>query len=77
MQVINSFWISVLEAIFLPIIDFYGFSPILTFVILVFVFALQVFIFWHLFLKPFIYIFKVFSSLITQRVLWKEPADEK
>ncbi len=76
---ISEFWLALLEAIYLPIFEFYGsYSPFLTFVFLMFFFAIQIWVFWHLFLKPFVYLMKIFVRLIYKNSLWSEvEVDEK
>ena len=78
MTVLSQFWLTLIEAIYLPIFQFYGYSSVLTFVFLIFFFALQIWIFWHLFLKPFVYVLKLLLNLICRNTLWKEvEVDEK
>jgi hypothetical protein len=78
MNIISNFWLALLEAIYLPINSFFGYNSILAFVVLIFFVALQIWIFWHLFFKPYIYICKIFVNFIYKNYLWKEvEVDEK
>jgi hypothetical protein len=76
---ISNFWLTVLEVLYLPIYQFFGYNSIITFIILLFFVMFQLWLFWHLFLKPFVYIFKVFIDFINQNLLWKQgvEVDEK
>ena len=76
---ISDFWLALLEAIYMPIYNFYGeYSSILTFIILLLFFTLQIWIFWHLFLKPFVFLLKIFVNFISKNSLWQEvEVDEK
>lgn len=78
MSVMSSFWLMLLEAIYLPIYNFFGYDAILTFTILILFVMLQIWIFWHLFLKPFIYVLKIFVNFITKNYLWSSvEVDER
>lgn len=78
MNILSEFWIILLEVIYLPIYNFFGYDGFLTFVTLVLFVATQFWIFWHLFLKPYIYIIKFFINFVNRNFLFKEvEAGEK
>ena len=63
MDVLNSFWVELLELIYLPIQSLVGFSPLLAFVVIAIFMALQLFIFYSIIVKPFVYLFKLLFKL--------------
>ena len=78
MSVLSSFWVTLLETIYLPILNFFGYNSALTFAILILFVMLQIWVFYHLFLKPFIYILKIFVNFIFKNNLWSEvEVDER
>lgn len=77
MSILGEFWLSLLETIYMPIYNFLGYSPLITFVVLALFIILQIWIFWHLFLKPFIYIFKVFINFVFKHNLWCDYESNK
>lgn len=70
MNILSNFWLTLLETIYLPIITFFGYDPIISFVFLILFVFLQIWIFYHLFLKPFICILKIFVNFIFKNYLW-------
>ncbi len=78
MSVLSNFWLSLLEVIIIPFNDFFGYNNLLSFILLIFFVAVQLWIFYHLFLKPFFLIFKFFLDFVNNHFLWKEVEfDEK
>lgn len=77
MSVLGQFWLSMLETIYMPIYTFIGYNPLLTFIIIALFVILQIWIFWHLFLKPFIYILKIFVSFVFKHNLWRDYESNK
>lgn len=78
MNILNLFWCQLFEIIYLPIYNFFGYDSVVTFVLLVLFVAMQIWIFWHFFFKPFIYVCKVFVNFIHSNLLFKEiEVDEK
>lgn len=70
MNILSTFWLSLLETIYLPIYNFFGYNSVLTFVILTLFVMFQIWTFWHLFLKPFIYVLKIFINFVFKNNLW-------
>lgn len=68
----SAFWLSLLEVFYLPIYNFFGYNSLISFLILTLFVMLQLWVFWHLFLKPFVYLFKVIIDFIDRNLLWKE-----
>ena len=78
MNVIQTFWLQLLEVIYLPIYEFYGYDSFLTFIIIALFVAMQIWCFWHFFFKPFIYVCKLFVDVIRRNLLFKDvEVDEK
>lgn len=72
MSVLSNFWLGLFEAMYLPLLNFFGYDSVLSFVFLIFFTALQLWIFWHLFFKPFVYILKLLFNFICKNFLWKD-----
>lgn len=78
MNIISNFWLTLLEVMYLPINTFFGYNSIISFVFLILFVMLQIWIFYHLFFKPFIYILKIFVNFIFKNYLWSSvEVDEK
>ena len=78
MSVLQQFWLTLLEVLYLPIYSFIGYDSFVTFVCLVLFVALQLWCFWHLFFKPFIYVLKFFVTFINKNLFFSEvEVDEK
>lgn len=72
MSIISQFWLVLLETIYLPVYNFFGYNAILSFIILALFVALQIWVFWHFFFKPFIYVCKLFVNFIQRNTLFKD-----
>ena len=57
-ELLNNYWIELLELIFLPIQSTIGFSPLIGFIVLALFLILQFFLLWTIFVKPFVYFIK-------------------
>lgn len=78
MSVISQFWLALLEAIYLPIYNFFGYNSIISLIVLVLFVGMQIWCFWHFFFKPIIYLIKFMLNLIIPNYLFKEvEVDEK
>ena len=78
MSVLQQFWLVLLETIYLPIYNFFGYDSVISLVVLTLFVALQIWVFWHFFFKPIIYVCKLLLCLINRNWLWKEvEVDEK
>ena len=78
MNILSEFWLSVLETIYMPVYNFFGYNGLLTAIILGLFTAVQVWIWYHLFFKVFVYVCKIFSDFIVKNLLWKDvEVDEK
>lgn len=78
MSILNQFWGQLFQVIYMPLYNFFGYDSVLTFIALVLFVAMQIWVFWHLFFKPFIYVCKVFINFIQRNLLFKEvEVDEK
>lgn len=72
MTILQEFWLTLFEVLYLPIYEFMGYNSIIAFVCLCLFVAMQVWIFWHFFFKPYIYVCKIFLSIINRNLLFKE-----
>ncbi len=68
---LNNFWLSLLETIYLPIYNFFGYNSIISLVVLILFVAMQIWVFWHFFLKPIIYVCKIFVNFISKNTLFR------
>jgi hypothetical protein len=76
---ISKFWLALLETIYLPIYNFFGYNAIISFVVLILFVAMQIWVFWHFFFKSIIYICKIFVNFINKNTLFDKGVeiDEK
>lgn len=78
MSIISQFWLLLLETIYMPVYNFFGYDSLIAFIIIVLFVAMQIWVFWHFFFKPYIYVCKLFINLIPRNTLFKEvEVDEK
>ena len=78
MSVISQFWLALLETIYLPIYNFFGYNSIISLIVLVLFVGMQIWCFWHFFFKPIIYVLKFMLGLVFPNSLFKEvEVDEK
>lgn len=78
MSVISQFWLTLLEVIYLPIYNFFGYNSILSLIVLVLFIGMQIWVFWHFFFKPIIYMIKFILNLVIPNLFFKEvEVDEK
>lgn len=68
--VLNSFWLELLECIFVPIFNFIPYDPILCFVLLVLFTGVQVWLFYHFVVKPLVWFVRLIISIIPGNKLW-------
>ena len=78
MTALSMFWLTLLETIYIPIYDFFGFNSIISLIVLVLFVGMQIWVFWHFFFKPIIYMIKFILNLIVPNYLFSEvEVDEK
>ena len=69
----SEFWIQFLEYLYLPIQSFLGdFDPLIGFLVLFAFFALQIWLVYHLFLKPIKMVFKFLFDIVKKNILWSD-----
>lgn len=75
---ISEIWLKLIEAIYIPLYRFFGYQPFISLIVWVLFTAMQIWVFWHFFFKPYIYVCKMFFVLINKNSLFKEvEVDEK
>lgn len=78
MSAIHEFWLILLETLYLPIYHFFGYDAVIALIFWVIFTAMQVWVWWHFFFKPIIWVIKKFLYLISPNKFWKYvEVDEK
>jgi len=71
-NVLSEFWLELFTTIYMPIYNFLGYNGILSFILVVFFVAFQIWVFYHLFFKIFLYVLKFLTTMIVKNLLWRE-----
>lgn len=72
MSDLSLFWVTLLETIYMPIYNFFGYNSIISLIVLVLFVGMQIWVFWHFFFKPFVFILKFLISLVIPNYMFKE-----
>lgn len=71
MTAIQQFWLVLLETLYLPIYNFFGYDAVISLIFWVLFTAMQIWVWWHFFFKPIIYVIKMFFNIVNPNKLWR------